>query len=135
LKTLTRPRQATVFALLFALSAAIMVWLALDAYAYFLCALPLLACAVLLWRGRGLRWFKGLLLANQITAIVLILDLWLGDMLHLPKLTISAAMLAANLVLGGPLMGVLAIFALGWLHFNVALPVWLKAGQQKKEGA
>jgi hypothetical protein len=129
MKTLSRPRQANVFALLFALSAAFMAWLALDAYAYFLCALQLLVCALLLWFGRGLRWFKGLLTLNQISAIVLILDLWLGDVLHLPKLTISALMLGANIALGGPLMGVLALFALGTMHFSAVLPSWLRSHQ------
>lgn len=121
-----RPPQATVFSLLFASSAAFMAWLALDASAYFLTAIPLLACAVLLWRGRGLKWFKALMVWNQLTAIVLVLDLWLGDMLHLPKLSISAAMLAANLLLGGPLMGVLSILVLGSMHFSAVLPAWLK---------
>ena len=122
----SRPLQATVFSLLFGASAACMAWLALDAYAYYLPALPLLAAAILLWRGRGLKWFKGLLVLNQLTAIILILDLWLGDALHLPKLAISAAMLGANLLLGGPLMGVLSIFALASMHFSAALPAWLK---------
>lgn len=130
--TLSRPRQAKVFAVLFALSAAFMAWLALDAYAYFLCALPLLACALLLWLGRGLRWFKALLTLNQITAIILILDLWLGDMLHLPKLTISALMLGANLLLGGPLMGVLALFALAAMHISTVLPDWLQSHQGER---
>ena len=132
MKTLSRPRQAKLFAVLFALSAAFMAWLALDAYAYFLCALPLLACALLLWLGCGLRWFKGLLTLNQISAIILILDLWLGDMLHLPKLTISALMLGANLLLGGPLMGILALFALATMHFSTVLPDWLQSQQGER---
>ncbi|WP_342119421.1 hypothetical protein [Pseudoduganella sp. OTU4001] len=124
-----RPLQATVFSLLFGASAAIMAWLALDAYAYYLPALPLLAAAVLLWRGCGLKWFKGMLVLNQLTAVILILDLWLGDALHLPKLTISAAMLGANLLLGGPLMGVLSLFALASMHFSAVLPGWLKGAR------
>lgn len=122
----SRPLQATVFSLLFGASAACMAWLALDACAYYLPALPLLAAAILLWRGCGLKWFKGMLLLNQLTAIILILDLWLGEALYLPKLTISAAMLGANLLLGGPLMGILSIFALACMHFSAVLPGWLK---------
>lgn len=125
----SRPLQATAFSLLFGASAAFMAWLALDAYAYFLTAIPLLAAAILLWLGRGLRWFKGLLVLNQLSAIMLILDLWLGDLLHLPKLTISAAMLGANLLLGGPLMGILSVFALGAMHFSATLPMWMKGGR------
>lgn len=124
--TTPRPLSATVLALLFAVAAALMFWLALDAYAYFIPVVPLAACAGMLWRGCGLTWFKRVLELNQLTAIVLILDLWLGDMLHLPKLTISAAMLGLNLVLGGPLLGILAIVSLAAMHFAAALPAWLK---------
>lgn len=126
----TRPRQATIFSLLFLASAAFMAWLAVDAYGYFLPTVCLLIEAALLWHGRAGQWFARLLTWNQITAIVLILDLWLGDMLHLPKLSISAAMLAANLALGGPLMGILAIFALGSMHFSTTLPDWFQSRAQ-----
>lgn len=129
-----RPLQATVFAITYAVCAAIMAWLAIDAYAYFIPALALLAGACMLWRGCGLRWLHRLLLWNQLTALVLVLDLWLGDLLHLPKLTISAAMLAANLVLGGPLMGVMALFTLGTMHFSGVLPAWLQS-RAKQGGA
>ncbi len=102
-----------------------MAFLALDAYAYFLPAACLLLEAALLWLGRGGKWCARLLLWNQLSALVLILDLWLGDMLHLPKLNISAAMLLANLALGGPLAGILAIATLATMHVNPILPRWL----------
>ena len=127
--TRTRPMQATIFSALFLLSAIIMLLLGVDAHAYYIPAIALLVEAVLLWRGASLRWFKRLLELNQLTAIILILDLWLGDLLHLPKLTISAAMLAANLLLGGPLMGILAIGALGSMHFSKTLPGWFQSGR------
>ena len=127
--TRTRPIQATIFCALFLLSAAIMVALGVDAHAYYIPAISLLLQAALVWKGASLRWFKRLLELNQLTAIVLILDLWLGDLLHLPKLTISAAMLAANLLLGGPLMGILAIGALGAMHFSKTLPGWFQSGR------
>ncbi|MBA5638042.1 hypothetical protein H3H37_13355 [Duganella sp. LX20W] len=127
--TRTRPMQATIFSALFLLSAIIMLLLGVDAHAYYIPAIALLVEAVLLWRGASLRWFKRLLELNQLTAIILILDLWLGDMLHLPKLTISASMLAANLLLGGPLMGILAIGALGAMHFSKTLPGWFQSGR------
>lgn len=122
-----RPLQATVLSCLFVASAACMAWLALDAYGYVLPAVPLLAAAAMLWLGRGLRWFRCLLVANQVTALILVLDLWLGDLLHLPKLAISAAMLAANLLLGGPLLGILSIVSLASMHFSPTLPVWLQS--------
>lgn len=124
-----RPLQATVFSLLFGGSAACMAWLALDAYAYFLPAVALLGAAFLLWKGCGLAWFRRLLVLNQLTAVILVLDLWLGDLLHLPKLTISAAMLGANLLLGGPLMSFLALWALAALHFGKSLPAWMAGGR------
>ncbi|HJU99736.1 MAG TPA: hypothetical protein VJ752_04225 [Burkholderiaceae bacterium] len=127
--TRTRPMQATIFSALFLLSAIIMLALGVDAHAYYIPAIALLVEAALLWQGAGLRWFKRLLELNQLTAIILILDLWLGDMLHLPKLTISASMLAANLLLGGPLMGILAIGALASMHFSKTLPGWLQSGR------
>lgn len=130
MKQRLRPTQATVYAGLFALAGAIMLWLGSDAYAYWVTVPPLLLAAVLLWRGTRRRWLSLLLNLNQLTAIVLILDLWLGDWLHLPKLTISAAMLAANLVLGGPLMGVLAIGVLCTLHFGQSLRGWFQPPRQ-----
>ncbi|MES2126339.1 MAG: hypothetical protein V4463_03635 [Pseudomonadota bacterium] len=118
MKTLSRAPLATVLGCLFLLAAALMVWLGVDAHAYFLPAVALLVAAALQWRGGGQRWLRRLLLWNQFTGLVLVLDLWLGDALHLPKLDISAAMLLANLVLGGPLMSVLALPALAFLHFG-----------------
>ena len=127
--TRTRPMQATIFCALFLLAAIIMLALGVDAHAYYLPAASLLLEAALLWKGASLRWFKRVLELNQLTAIVLILDLWLGDLLHLPKLTISASMLAANLLLVGPLMGILAIGALGSMHFSKTLPGWFQSGR------
>ena len=127
--TRIRPMQATIFSALFLLSAIIMLVLGVDAHAYYIPAIALLAEAALLWKGASLRWFKRLLELNQLTAIILILDLWLGDMLHLPKLTISASMLAANLLLGGPLMGILAIAALASMHFSQTLSGWFQSGR------
>ncbi|MES2152594.1 MAG: hypothetical protein V4508_22680 [Pseudomonadota bacterium] len=123
-----RPMQATVFSMLFLASGICMIALGIDAHAYLLPAATLLAVALMVWKGAGGRWFKRLLELNQLTAIVLILDLWLGDMLHLPKLSISAAMLAANLLLGGPLMGLLAIGALACMHFSKTLAGWFQPG-------
>ncbi len=128
--TLSRPLLATLLALAFLASALFMAWLALDAYAYFPPAACLLVQAFLLWQGRGGRCCARLLMANQLSAIVLVLDLWLGDQLHLPKLDISAAMLMANLALGGPLAGILAIVTLAAMHVNPALPGWLQHGRQ-----
>ena len=124
MKKQIRPMQASLFSMLFLLAGIVMIWLGIDAHAYYVPAVSLALAGALLWRGRGARWFKYLLAFNQLSGIVLILDLWLGDMLHLPKLTISAAMLAANLLLGGPLMSVLAMIVFASMRFSPALPAW-----------
>ncbi len=130
MKTPSRPPQATTFSLLFLIAALLMIWLGVDAHAYFLPAVALLLAGALLWLGRAAPWFKRLLVCNQLSAIVLVLDLWLGDLLHLPKLDISAAMLLANLALGGPLMGLLATGVLGTMHFSESLPGWFQSRAQ-----
>ena len=123
-----RPLQASVYAGLFALSGAVMLLLCLYSTVYLIPAIGLVLQSVLLWRGIGQKWFTRLLTLNQLTFLIMALDLWLGDALHLPTLTISAIMLFGNFVLGGPLMGVLAIAVLGSMHFSKALPDWFAAG-------
>ena len=127
MNTPSRPPLATIFSLLFVIAALAMIWLGLDAHAYFLPAVALALAALLLWRGRAVTWFRRLLVWNQVSTVVLVLDLWQGDALHLPKLDISAAMLLANLALGGPLMGLLAIAALATMHFSKSLPGWFQS--------
>ncbi len=127
-----RPPQAILFSILFLLSAIVMIALGIDARAYLVPSLSLLLAAFLLWSGRAERWFVRLLTLNQLSAIVLILDLWLGDLLHLPKLTIAATMLGANLLLGGPLMGILSIGALASMHFSKTLPAWFQSGRARE---
>ncbi len=77
-------------------------------------------------RGLARKLFERLLLLNQLTAVVLILDLWLGDALHLPKLDISGVMLIGNMATGGPLLGILAIPLLASFHFRNTLPDWFQ---------
>lgn len=120
----TRPLQATVYSGLLVVSAICMLLLGMNASAYYIPALCLFLLAFLLWNGRGFKLFERLLTLNQLTAIVLILVLWLGDRLHLPKLDIAGVMLIANLVSGGPLAGILALPILGTLHFGKTLKGW-----------
>jgi hypothetical protein len=80
-----------------------------SASGYYVTALYLALQALLLWRARGHAFFKGTIVINQISGLVLILVLWLGDGLGPTKLDISGAMLLLNVLCGGPLMGILAV--------------------------
>jgi hypothetical protein len=122
----SRPALATICAGLLAASGLVMIWLGTMASAYYICALGLLLAATLLWKGIALRLFERLLIVNQVTAILLLVVLLTGiaDLLHLPKLTISAVLLLAHLASGGPLMGILAVPLLLSLQFGRRLRNW-----------
>lgn len=121
-----RPLQATIFSGALAVSGLFMIWLGTMASAYFVPGACLLLAAILLWRGAAFGFFEKLLTFNQVTAVLLLLVLLTGvaEALHLPKLNISGVLLLANLVSGGPLMGILAIPLLISLHFGKTLPGW-----------
>lgn len=123
-QTKCRPLQAKLFTLLLLFSGLFMALLGTSASAYYVSAACLLLQAVLLWRGSAFKLFSTIMLLNQFTGIVLILVLWLGDALHLPKLDISGVMLIGNVFSGGPLMSVLALPILGSLYFSQLLPAW-----------
>lgn len=132
MNTKKRPSQAKLLAALLLISSACMALLGMSASAYYYPAACLLLQAILLWRGTAFKVFKWILELNQLTGLILILVLWLGDAMHLPKLDISGAMLLLNLLLGGPLMSLMAIPLIGSLHLNHALPLWF--GIQKIPG-
>lgn len=134
MKQQTRPTQAKVFTVLLLACGIFMALMGMSASAYYVPAACLFLQAILMWRGRGYRLFKLILELNQLTGIVLILVLWLGDALHLPKLDISGVMLLGNLLFGGPLMSILAIGLLGGFHFSPVLPGWLGAALNKVPG-
>ncbi|MBV8665770.1 MAG: hypothetical protein JO269_04725 [Burkholderiaceae bacterium] len=121
-----RPVSATVCAVLLAVSAIVMIYMGTYASAYYAPAVCLLWEAVLLWRGAARKLFERVLQLNQLTGIILILTLWLGDTLHLPKLDIAGVMLIGNMASGGPLMAVLAIPLLASFHFSKTLPDWFQ---------
>jgi hypothetical protein len=119
-----RPTQAKVFVTLMLVSAAVMAMLGWSASAYYFPAACLLVQAFLLWRGAAFGLFRGILLINQISGLVLILVLWLGDGLGNVKLDISGVSLLVNLLCGGPLMAILAIGLLPALHKGKPLAQW-----------
>ncbi len=122
--TTKRPSQAKLLSALLLSSSVFMALLGMSASAYYVPAACLLLQAILLWRGAAFKLFKWIIELNQLSGLILILVLWLGDALHLPKLDISGAMLLLNLLLGGPLMSILAIPLIGSLHLSSALPHW-----------
>lgn len=119
-----RPMNVTLFAGLLVLAALVMIWLGTMAAGYFVPAIALLVEAALLWRGVGRKLFEAILAINQVTGLLMILDLWLGGGLGDLKLDISGVMLLANLAFGGPLLSLLALPLLALLRFGQATPAW-----------
>lgn len=134
MKPETRPTQAIVFTALLLASSICMALLGKNASAYYVPGACLLLQAILMWKGTGFRLFKLILELNQLTGLLLILVLWLGDALHLPKLDIAGVMLLGNLLFGGPLMSILAIGLLASFYFSPTLPAWLGRAQRKVPG-
>lgn len=122
-----RPTQATIFTALLLVCSLIMAYAGSMAVGYYVPAACLLLQAVLLWQGRAFKLFEWIMLLNQLSGLVLILILWLGDGLGDLKLDIAAAMLLLNLLCGGPLMSLMSIGILGSLRFNSPLPGWFRA--------
>jgi len=120
-----RPPQAVLFSGLLTAAGLLMLYLGTMAWGFHVAAASLFLAGLLLWTGRLPVLLKALLTLNQISAIVLILDLWLGDALHLPKLDISGAMLIANVALGGPAMGLLSAPLLALVTCCTPLRTWL----------
>lgn len=119
-----RPMQVKIHAALLLISAVVMALLGWSASAYYVPAVCLLLQAALLWAGRGFACFKWIVVFNQISGLVLILVLWLGDGLGDTRLDIAGVMLLANLLFGGPLMSILAIAILPSLHKGKRLFNW-----------
>ncbi len=106
LTSAARPTSVRVCAALLLASALFMALLGWSASAYYVPALCLALQALLLWSGRAYGLVKGIVLANLLSGTALILVLWLGDGLGARKLDVSGALLLANLLTGGPLMGI-----------------------------
>jgi len=122
--TSNRPRLVLLFSILLLISAVIMALLGWSAHAYYVPAICLLIQAALLWKGQAFALFKWVILINQISGIILILVLWLGEGLGSIKLDISAVMLLVNLLCGGPLMAVFAAFLMPSMKHGKYLFEW-----------
>ncbi len=119
-----RPAQVKIFVPLMLVSAVIMTLIGWSANGYYIPAICLLLQAFLLWRGMAFGLFRWILILNQISGLVLVLVLWLGDGLGYAKLNIAGVSLLANLLFGGPLMAILAIGLLPALHKGKRLFQW-----------
>jgi hypothetical protein len=122
-----RPAAVRAYAVLLVLSAIFMAALGWSASAYYVPALCLLLQALLLWFGRGYRLFKWILLVNQVSGLLLILVLWLGDGLGTTKLDIAGVMLLLHLLCGGPLMAIWGGAILPALRRGKRLFQWFNA--------
>lgn len=120
----SRPRMVKVHAALLLAAALLMALIGWSANAYFVPALCLLLQALLLWRGRSFGLFRWIIVVNQVSGLILILVLWLGDGLGDSKLDIAGVMLLVNLLCGGPLMSILAVAILPALHKGRRLFDW-----------
>ena len=122
-----RPTQAKVFTVLLLGCGLVMAYAGTMAAGYFVPAVCLLLQAALLWQGKAFKFFELIMLVNQLSGLVLILVLWLGDAMGDLKLDIAAMMLLLNLLCGGPLMSLMSIGILGSLRFSKPLPAWFHA--------
>jgi hypothetical protein len=109
-----------------AAGAVFMALLGWSASAYFVPAACLLLQAILLWSGRGFRLFSSILVISQVSGLLLVLVLWLGDGLGTTKLDIAGVMLLANLLCGGPLMAILGAALSPSLRRNGRLARWFR---------
>jgi hypothetical protein len=123
----SRPAAVRAYTVLLVLSAIFMAALGWSASAYYVPALCLLLQAVLLWSGRGYGLFKWILLVNQVSGLLLILVLWLGDGLGATKLDIAGVMLLLNLLCGGPLLAIWGGAILPALRRGKRLFQWFNA--------
>lgn len=124
LATNSKPVAVKAYCILLLASAGFMALLGWSANAYYVPALCLLVLATLLWRGCGFKFFKWIILVNQVSGLVLILVLWLGEGLGAAKLDISAVMLLLNLLCGGPLISIWALAIIPALHKGKRLFQW-----------
>ena len=123
----SRPALVTFFCAALLVCALAMAWVGSMAAGYFVCVVALVLEAGLLWSGRSRRAFEFVLVVNQVSGLLLILDLWLGGGLGDLKLDISGVCLLINLAVGGPLMAVLAIPLILSMRFGARLPAWFAA--------
>jgi hypothetical protein len=124
-----RPTAVRVFSLLLVVSGMFMAMLGWSASAYYVPAMCLGLLAFLLWSGRAGRFFKWVLVLNQVAGLVLVLVLWLGDSIGLgqAKLDVSGAALLLNLLCGGPLASILGGLMLPGLRGGRRLFNWFGA--------
>jgi hypothetical protein len=96
----------------------------LSANGYLVPAACLFMMAALAWSGAAQALFKGVLVVNLAAGAVLVLVLAFGAPLCDRKLDISGVALLANLLTGGPLLGLLALPLIFFLREGKSLSRW-----------
>ena len=131
-----RPTQATIFSILALLVAIFALYLGTMAYSFAVMAVSILLSAFWLWSGRGLKPFKTVLVLNQVTGIALI-ALIAYRKIVLPyedfTLTLSGIALVGNVLVGGPLLALIAIPLLPKLSNGKPLGDWFNTQPLHKQ--
>lgn len=122
-----RPLSANLFATLLVLAALATGYVGLSAYGYLVPAATLLLLALLIWLGRGRRFFIAIVVTNLMSELISDLVLLLGDGLGAYKLDLSGVAMLINLLVGGPLLLVLSIPLLATLWLSPYLRRWMNA--------
>ena len=122
------PLEILIFCGLFSAAALFMLFLGTMAWAYSVPAVALAAAAILIWTGWQPKLLLALLGLNQLTAIVVILVLFYRRTMQpveIVTLDLSSLALIANMLLGGPALGLLSIPLLARRLRDKRLPNWL----------
>ena len=131
-----RPTQATIFSILALLVAIFALYLGTMAYSFAVMAVSILLSAFWLWTGRSLKPFKAVLVLNQVTGIALI-ALIAYRKIVLPyedfTLTLSGIALVGNVLVGGPLLALIAIPLLPKLSNGKPLGDWFNTQPLHKQ--
>jgi|CXWL01.1.fsa_nt_gi hypothetical protein len=104
----SRPVAVTAFTVLAIIAGLLTGYFGLSAAGYLVPAATLLLVAALAWFGRWHRVVAGVLIANLVSGLLLVLMLAFGSGLGDTKLDISGVALLVNLLTGGPLLGLIS---------------------------
>jgi hypothetical protein len=126
----TRPTVVKSFALLLAIAGMATGYFGLSANGYLVPAACLFAMAALAWLGTARALFRGVLIVNLAAGALLVLVLAFGAPLGDRKLDISGVALLANLLTGGPLLGLLAPPLILGLREGRSLARWFAPGSR-----
>ncbi len=119
-----RPGSAQLLAALLVILGVLIGFFGLSANGYLVPGAMALLMAALLWLGKAGRLFTAITLINLASGTLLVLVLAFGDFLGDRKLDVSGVSLLANLLTGGPAVGLLAPALLLGLRRGKPLAAW-----------